>query len=233
MAPIKVAERRKPGLRDAQKAFTRQRILDAARDLFYRNGYYATTVDQIVASASASRPTFYLHFTDKDEILGELVAAYSARAVEYMKRLPGPLPTLEEVRAWLVELAAFVSQQKAAISLLADISAHAATTPSYVTATRDTLIAALSHRSPAFAAIVRNDVAGMEMRARAELLLVQITWATTPAWKESGAYGQLAVTIVAEALHAFLHDPRFRTSDGTSRKITKRRKTHQGMGGET
>lgn len=208
---MKATDKRKSKLRDAQKAFTRQRILDAARDLFYRLGYYATTVDQIASAAGASRPTFYLHFADKEEILGELVAAYSAKAVDYMERLPGPLPTLQEVRAWLVELAEFVAHEKAAISLLVDVSAHAVMTPSYVLATRDALIAALSHRSPVFAAIVRKDAAGMEARARAEQLLVQITWATTPAWKESGAYGEIAITIVAEAVHAFMHDPRYRS----------------------
>ena len=43
-------------LREAQKRMTRQRLLDAAVESFRRQGYAATTVDDVVTGAGATRP---------------------------------------------------------------------------------------------------------------------------------------------------------------------------------
>lgn len=47
---------------------TRERIVDAAVDLFYRQGYQATVVNQIVEEAGVSKPTFYTHFPSKEDL---------------------------------------------------------------------------------------------------------------------------------------------------------------------
>jgi AcrR family transcriptional regulator len=114
----RTTQKRKPTLRDAQKADTRRRLLEAARNVFYREGYYGATVDQIVAEAGASRPTFYLHFKDKEEVLGVLVAEYAARAVPCMERLPGPRPTLDGLEEWLGEVGRFIEKEVAVYSVL-------------------------------------------------------------------------------------------------------------------
>jgi AcrR family transcriptional regulator len=210
MSATKAVAAPKANLRAAQKAFTRQRILDAARDLFYRQGYYGTTVDQIVSTAGASRPTFYLHFADKEEILTELIASYASRAAVQMERLPGPLPTLEEVRTWLLELARFTEQEKVTLSTIGEVSSHASSMPDYVTATLDTAMAALSRRAAAFAAAQRSDAIGIEARARADLFMIEIPYAAMGYWKNKGALGDASIAHVAKSLHAFLHDPRYR-----------------------
>lgn len=46
----------------------RDRILEAATDLFYRNGYRGTSVDDIGAAAGVSKSNFYYHFTSKEEL---------------------------------------------------------------------------------------------------------------------------------------------------------------------
>ncbi|HVP28480.1 MAG TPA: TetR/AcrR family transcriptional regulator [Myxococcota bacterium] len=56
-------------LRDQQKQLTRQRLLESALEVFSSKGYANTTVDDLVASAGASRATFYLHFSSKLDIL--------------------------------------------------------------------------------------------------------------------------------------------------------------------
>ncbi|GAB6899676.1 TetR/AcrR family transcriptional regulator [Kineosporia succinea] len=48
---------------------TRVRLVDAAVELFARDGYEATTVAQIAALAGVSKMTFFRHFTDKREVL--------------------------------------------------------------------------------------------------------------------------------------------------------------------
>ena len=50
----------------ARSQETRARILECAYDLFYRQGYQATTVDQVIAITGLSKPTVYKHFPSKE-----------------------------------------------------------------------------------------------------------------------------------------------------------------------
>src|SRR2546425_10484312 len=56
----------------AQAPPPRERILHAARELFYRDGIKAVSVDAIAAAAGTNKMTLYRHFSSRDE----LVAAY-------------------------------------------------------------------------------------------------------------------------------------------------------------
>ncbi len=56
----------------------RERLLDAAETLFYRDGVGRTAVDAVLAEAGVSPATLYAHFGGKDK----LVAAYLARLQE-------------------------------------------------------------------------------------------------------------------------------------------------------
>ena len=58
--------------RPLAQAPPRQRILHAARDLFYREGINAVSVEAIAATAGTNKMTLYRHFSSRDE----LVAAY-------------------------------------------------------------------------------------------------------------------------------------------------------------
>src|SRR3984893_2023904 len=53
----------------------RRAILDAAGDVFLRNGYMGTSMDEIAAIASVSKQTVYKHFTDKATLFNELITA--------------------------------------------------------------------------------------------------------------------------------------------------------------
>ena len=52
---------------------TRQRIIDAADDLFYRQGFEHTSFADIAASVGLSRGNFYYHFKTKDDILDAVI----------------------------------------------------------------------------------------------------------------------------------------------------------------
>ena len=56
----------------------RERILQAARELFYREGINAVSVEAIAAAADTNKTTLYRHFSSKDE----LVAAYLSQLAE-------------------------------------------------------------------------------------------------------------------------------------------------------
>jgi AcrR family transcriptional regulator len=219
----KTTLKRKPTLRDAQKAHTRLRLLEAARNVFYREGYYGATVDQIVAEAGASRPTFYLHFKDKEEVLGVLMAEYAARAVPCMERLPGPRPTVDELKEWLGEVGRFIQQEIALYAVLGEVSTHRPPdSPHHGLATVDAWIEALGHRAPAFAAAAgKTDV---NARARADLLIIEIVWAAGNIVRDKGsAFTAETVTLVARALDEFLNDARFHAKASNPTKLRKAR----------
>ena len=56
-------------LRDRKRARTRQALVDAATDLFERNGYDETTVADIAAAAEIGTRTFFSYFASKEELL--------------------------------------------------------------------------------------------------------------------------------------------------------------------
>src|SRR6187200_1223682 len=56
-------------LRDEQKRLTRRLLIEGALTAFERKGYAATTIEDIVAEANASRATFYLHFKSKADVV--------------------------------------------------------------------------------------------------------------------------------------------------------------------
>ncbi|HSJ36080.1 MAG TPA: TetR/AcrR family transcriptional regulator [Acidimicrobiia bacterium] len=56
---------------------TRDRILDSARDLVLRQGFSATTVDAVLASAGSSKGAFFHHFPSKAALGRALVERYS------------------------------------------------------------------------------------------------------------------------------------------------------------
>src|SRR5438067_572118 len=92
-------------LRQIQKEQTRARILGAAREILYRRGFANTSIGQIVEEAGVGRQTFYFHFRNKEEIIGELISEYHSKGANVMRRLPAPDPSLDDLKDWLIEYA--------------------------------------------------------------------------------------------------------------------------------
>ena len=59
--------------RQSQKEATRQRVLDAARDLFDTHGYQGTTIREIAKRAQVSVGSVFTTFASKGEILSEVM----------------------------------------------------------------------------------------------------------------------------------------------------------------
>ncbi len=63
------------GLPDPPKT-GRERLVAAAIELFYRHGFAAVGIDQVIRSAGVTKTTFYKHFESKDDLM---VAAVKRR----------------------------------------------------------------------------------------------------------------------------------------------------------
>jgi AcrR family transcriptional regulator len=81
--------------RAAQARATRRRITDRACDLFLRQGYAATTIDQIAASAGVAVQTVYFHFGNKATVLKQIIDMLAAGDDE-------PVPMLD--RPWVRQM---------------------------------------------------------------------------------------------------------------------------------
>lgn len=53
---------------------TRERILDAAIDLFLENGFHTTNIDSVAARSRSSKQTIYKYYEGKEEILQHALA---------------------------------------------------------------------------------------------------------------------------------------------------------------
>ncbi len=62
----------------------RQRILDAAGELFYREGINATGVERLAAESSVSKRTLYQHFPSKTAVVEEYLRGMAQRVTETM-----------------------------------------------------------------------------------------------------------------------------------------------------
>lgn len=90
------------GLRDELKRFTRERLIKAALDSFAADGFRATSVERIVELAGTTAPTFYRHFSSKNDLLIPL----KERLQEEIRAIVHGLDLLEaidfrSIRQWL------------------------------------------------------------------------------------------------------------------------------------
>jgi TetR/AcrR family transcriptional regulator, regulator of mycofactocin system len=87
------------GLRERKKARTRRALEDAALDLFRRNGFEHTTVEQIADACEVSPRTFFRYFATKEEALfgdsGEKLETFVAA----LETSPADEPPLRSLRA--------------------------------------------------------------------------------------------------------------------------------------
>lgn len=76
---------------------TRGRIVAAAWQLFYEQGYENTTVDEIVESSETSKGSFYHYFGGKDALLGTLSDLFDEKYESLQETMDPNMPALDKL----------------------------------------------------------------------------------------------------------------------------------------
>ncbi len=76
-------------------------ILAAAEELFLRDGYPTTTMDDVAEHSSVSKQTVYKHFGSKETLFVELVGSMTGLAGDGLHDLDEPPAPDDDVGAWL------------------------------------------------------------------------------------------------------------------------------------
>lgn len=157
---------------------TRARILDAALDLFERQGYEATTVNQIATAANITPMTFFRHFPTKDAVL--VTDPYDPVIADAVAAQPRDLPPLERTRLGLLAALGDITPTEDAtarrrVALVARSPALRAATTTGTEATRDAVVERL----------VGDGVDPLDAAIAASVCLAATTaallaWGTTP-----------------------------------------------------
>lgn len=92
--------------RERERADTRRRILDAARDMFAEKGYEATTMRAIANRVEYTPTAIYHHFRNKEALLTELCSVdfrSLAGAFQRIGRIEDPIERIERIGDAYVE----------------------------------------------------------------------------------------------------------------------------------
>ena len=76
---------------------TRSRIVSAAWELFYENGYDDTTVDDIVERSGTSKGSFYHYFAGKDALLSSLSTLFDEKYQELVPNMDPGLSAFDQL----------------------------------------------------------------------------------------------------------------------------------------
>ena len=78
------------------RTLTRQRLVDAAVQRFYRDGFRNVGIDQILGDVGISKTAFYKHFESKEDVMLAALEHYNGRVQDMFRGLMlefgGPTP---------------------------------------------------------------------------------------------------------------------------------------------
>jgi len=85
------------------------RILAAASDLFYRQGYRATGINEVIATSGVAKATFYNHFPSKEALARAYIEGARDAELDYLDQCIGGrtepvdrfLAVIDSVEPWL------------------------------------------------------------------------------------------------------------------------------------
>jgi len=97
----------------------RRQLLDVALEVFARQGYHSTSMDEVAEAAGVTKPVLYQHFDSKRELYRELLTDVGQRLVEeVLKATASASGPREQVEAGFGAYFRFVAGQESAFRIL-------------------------------------------------------------------------------------------------------------------
>ncbi len=94
--------------REQSRLRTKERLLDAAQEVFAREGYTAASCEQIAEHAEFSKGAIYSNFSGKEDLFLELLSRNMDREKQAMRKIAGVSTSAKEILESLVrQLALF------------------------------------------------------------------------------------------------------------------------------
>lgn len=87
-----------PGRRERKKQRTRDALIDAAFDLFERNGFGGTTVEEIADTVDVSARTFFRYFSSKEDVALTFQEEQFQAAIDELAVIPADVPVVTALR---------------------------------------------------------------------------------------------------------------------------------------
>ncbi len=90
---------------------TKGKIINAAWDLFYEQGYDYTTVDEIIEKSGTSKGSFYHYFEGKDALLGSLSYIFDEEYQKLLENLPDDMTCFDKLLYLNTELFLMIEER--------------------------------------------------------------------------------------------------------------------------
>jgi AcrR family transcriptional regulator len=90
---------------------TRERIINAAYESFWRSGFTRTNIDSIAERANLTKRTLYSYFRSKDDLLAAVLLHYSELAEARLQRIGNQMPPdrIGMIKSFFGQLAGWAS----------------------------------------------------------------------------------------------------------------------------
>jgi AcrR family transcriptional regulator len=139
-------------LQSRKQELVRDAIYDAAIDLFARDGFEETTLEDVSKAAGVSARTLYRYFATRDELLAHGIVGYGKQLVVAVNECPSKMSPLETVRYAALAATHYTITQPRIREIIKISSTH----PSVRQAQQSGIVGIQARLAEAFAARLRN-----------------------------------------------------------------------------
>ena len=126
---MQTAETPRPKRVTKRRAETRQRLLDAAGDVFAEEGFGRSTVEQVCERAGFTRGAFYSNFTSLDELFLAMWEQRSATMLDGIRTALADRPATLTLDSAVERVLAAIPVDDAWYRITAEFTAHALRNP--------------------------------------------------------------------------------------------------------
>lgn len=98
--------KKKISMKDRQIELRENAILEAARELLSKKGFAAMTLDDVISEVGISKPTFYQHFTSKEQLAVSVMIREINETCGHLKGYEATLPpeqALKTMIEWTID----------------------------------------------------------------------------------------------------------------------------------